>query len=272
MKTTVVVGDRTYQAVAAEVAPLVGIPLPPGNIMLVDHDHEAKDGQQRVGYPEGWPLHLSQYSDLTEAWQWFWFRQLIHSFTGFAHWDETRFSRAELNMLKGKWESLTKTKEAFTNFKGTDLYADYINQNGLDGLPGQAALTCCGNIVKVLGGPYRLGGKTLMKIETLDGNRPPPPIEKINRLRAPHVIFCATNVAAWRNERNIPFPFILDDGTYRVDPFPQLDPRDTLVPLRTNGKETVTYQRDGVWYAENYILASRLKPVTGMVVPSPYNL
>lgn len=252
--------------------PPAGIPLPPGNIMRVKHDHEAKDGQQRVGYPEVWPLYLSQYCDLTEAWQWFWFRQLVHSYTGFAHWDETRLSRAELNMLKGKWESLTKTKEAFTNFKGTDINADYINDNGLDGMAGQEPIICCGNIVKVLGGPYRLGGKTLMKVETLDGNRPPPPIEKINRLIAPHVIFCATNVAAWKDERGIRYPFILDDGTYRVDPFPQLDPRDTLVPLRSSGREAVTYQRDGVWYAENYITASRLAPVIGAVVPSAYNL
>lgn len=259
------------QIIVGKAQTLAGIPLPPGNIQQIKQDYEAKDGLQRVGYPGVYPLYLSQYCDLTEDWQWFWFRQLIHSFTGFAHWDEDRLSRAVLDMLKGKWKSLTKATEAFTNFRGTNNNRDHINNNGLDGVAGQEPLDCCGNIIKVLSGPYRLGGKTLMKVETLDGNRPPPPIEKINRLTAPHVIKCATNVAAWKDARNNRFPFVLPDGSYRVDPFPQLAPRDTLFSLRTNGKEAVTYQRDGVWYAENYITASRLKPVTGAVVPSPYH-
>lgn len=264
---------RTTTLVPRTVPPAAGIPLPPGNFMQIKHDREAMDDRQRVGYPEVYPLHLAQYCDLTEPWQWFWFRAgLVHPFTGYKHWDEKRLTRIELNMLKGKWESLTKTKEAFTNKKGTDLYADYINGNGLYGLPGQEPLACCGNIVKVLGGPYTLAGKKLMKIETLAGNRPPPPIEKVNRLLTPHVVFCFTNVAAWKDENGKRQPFILSDGSYRVDPAPQLAPLDTLVLLRTNGQEARTYERNGVWYAENYILESRLKPVTGTIVPSPYNL
>lgn len=266
-----IVGTIPVQIIVGKAQTPAGIPLPPGRIERIKHDHEAKDGKQRIGYPEVYPLRLSQYCDLTEAWQWFWFRQLVHSYTNFVHWDERRLSPAELKMLKGKWKSLTKSSEAFTNFRGTNENADYINGVG-QGMAGQEPLTCCGNIVKALG-----SSGAFTRIETLDGNRPPPPIDKVNRLLAPHVIFGATNVAAWKDDRNNRFPFLLPDGSYRVDPFPQLAPRDTLVPLRTNGKEAVTYQRNGVWWAENFILSSRLVPVTpttgqaGAVVPSPYN-
>lgn len=248
---------------AQPTEPMAGIPLPAGTMHQVLHDHEANDGKQRYGMPEVWPLYLARYCDLTEEWQRFWFKQLIHSYTGFTHWDEKKLTKAELDWLKGKWAGITKSSEAFTNFKGTDQCHDFIRgMNTSAELPGQEPLTCCGNIVKVMGGPVRMGGKTLIKIETLDGNKPPPAIEKINRLTAPHVIFCATNVS------RIIFP----DGKRRIDPFPQLAPHDVLVPLRTNGKEAETYVRDGVNYATNYILASRLKalPKGSTMVPRPY--
>ena len=259
-----------------------GIYLPPGTFRQIEHDQEAKDGLQRIGMPEVYPLHLSQYCELTEAWQWFWFRQLIHSYTGYQHWDETRLSATELSALKAKWRSLTKKSEAFTNFKGTDIFKDYITPNNLAGLPGQEPLDCCGNIVKVLSVGVRLAGEMKTPIETLDGSKPPPPISKINRLTAPHLIFCATNVAADKSDPKNWKTFTLPDGRDRVDPFPHLGSRDTLVCLRTNDKEandlkakgTVlvagTYTRDGVNYAVNYILSSRLKVFSGTRVPRAY--
>ena len=245
------------------IEPADGIPLPAGTIHVVLHDHEANDGKQRYGVPEVYPLHLSRYCELTEAWQWFWFRQLVHSFTGFMHWDETKLTKAELDWLKGKWAGITKSTEAFTNFKGTDQCADFVRGVNLSAdLPGQEPLTCCGNITNVLSGPHRLAGKILMKIETLDGSQPPPPIETINRLTAPHIILCATNVSKT----------IFPDGTRKIDLFPHLVPRDVLFPLRTNGKEAETYTRDGVSYAANYIVAGRLKaiPEGTKSVPRPY--
>lgn len=244
--------------------------LYPSNISQIKHDQEAKDGLQRIGLPEVYPLHLSRYCDLTEKWQWFWFRQLIHSYTGFVHWDETKLTKTELDMLKGKWASLTADGRAFTNFKGTKTCEDFIrNVNVGAGLPGQEPLICCGNIVKVLGDSVQLAGVMKTPIETLDGSKPPPPIERINRLTAPHLIFCATNVS----------PIILPDGRYRIDRFPQFDPRDTLVALRTNGKDADelkarnvvsvagTYTKDGVSYAVNYIKTHRLSKT---ITATPY--
>ena len=243
------------------------VSLPPGKFARILQDDEAKDGLQRIGMPAVFPLHLARYCSLTESWQRYWFALLIHAYTGWTHYDPARLTRTELEQLRGKWRSLTKSSEAFTNFKGTNEYRDYITPNNLPGLPGQEPLTCCGNVVKVLGEPVRLAGEWKTPIETLRGDVPPPPIEKINYLTAPHLIFLATNVAAdksagagrWK-------PIVLPDGRYRVDPFPQLP--NVPVPLRTHGREAETYQRDGMSCAVNYIKTSRLEAVT--VLASPY--
>lgn len=260
-----VLGDKKY------VSNNTSIPLPSGRFKLIEHDFQANDDKNRVGFPEVYPLVLSRYCDLTESWQWFWFRQLVHSFTNFQHWDERELQREDFELLKRKWKSITKGTEAFTNFRGVEKL-DYINDIDLGGNPGQEPLHCCGNIVKVLGNDVRISGRTVTPIETLDGSKPPPLISKINRLTAPHIIFCATNVS-----KNL-----LSNGVYEIDPFPHLEPRDTLVPVRTHGGEAVdlknrnivspagAYVRDGVNYAVNYILSDRLMDFSGSTVPRPY--
>jgi hypothetical protein len=264
-----------------------GIPLPSGDLMQVMHDYRADDGLIRIGMPSVLSMYLNQYTQLTEAWQWFWFRHLLHAYTDYAHWDSARLSPAELDMLKARWRSLTKHSEAFTNFKGTDLFHDYISPNKLPGLPGQEPLTCTGNIHKVLGDKIRFAGEMYTPIETLDGTQPPPSITLINRLTRPDLIPCATNVAADKSNRTAWTVVSLADGTWRVDPFPQLSPKPTPFVLRTNGKEADdlkarlrdkdipapagTYIRDGIHYAVNYIRSNRLQSFAGTVVPNPYN-
>src|SRR3990167_6819824 len=258
----------SFTLALADHAPLTGtlelpggIPLPAGEFARVLHDDEAMDDKgQRIRAPEVWPLYEVSYTPLTEAWQWFWFRQLIHSYTGFRHWDETLLTQAELDTLKGKWRSLTKGTEAFTNNHGTETYRDYISNRNLGaGLPSQGAITCCGNVVKIVGGATAKG----TPIWTLDGTKPPPPIERVNRLTTPWLIFCAVNIPGYVENR-VEYPlYVTVNGVRRVkaDPFPQLETfgRDTLVQLRSNGNKTgITYQRDGINYAVNFIKSSRL--------------
>jgi hypothetical protein len=242
----------------------IAISYPTSLYSRVLHDDEANDGKQRIGFPEVYPLYWKDFVPLGSDWQWFWFRQLIHAYTGFVHWDEKRLSATELNTLKGKWASLTKSAEAFTNYHGTDTCHDYIrNVNTGAEIPKQGAITCCGNVVKVIGEPTGKG----TPIETLDGLKPPPDIAKVNRLTTPWLIFLATNVPANKTDPKNWKPIILSDGRYRVDPFPQLP--NVPVPLRTNGnKSDSTYMRDGINYAVNYITTSRLIKVIG--IPSPY--
>lgn len=256
-----------------------GIVLPSGgSYKFIQHDDLAKDEKgQRIRAPEVYPLYLVEYTKLTEAWQWFWFRVgLVHPYTGYQHWDETRLTIPELDRLKQEWKSLTHAAKAFTNNFGTDNCHDYINGNDLPGLPEQGAITCCGNIVRVIGEPTHKG----TPIETLDGTKPPPPIEKVNRITRPDLIFCATNVPGVKIS-GIEYPLIVDSGVnkgrVKVDPFPNLADihtslsDDSCVPLRTNGnKSDRTYTRDGVYYAVNYIKTSRLVPIEGNHVPIPY--
>lgn len=280
----------------AALSVTAGIPVPPGTFSYILHDYEANDGLVRIGMPEVLSMYLNKYTELTSDWQWFWFKQMVHAYTGYAHWDLAELSKTELVSLKAKWRSLTKKSEAFTNFKGTDIFRDYVSPNNLSGLPGQEPLVCCGNIVKILGPSVRLTGAPFIPVETLDGTKPPPDISKVNRLTRPDLIPLATNVAAikpldsegrpvrdsskWRLD-------FLSDGTWRVNPFPQLAPRYTPFPLRTNGREAEaqeslfrsngisapagTYSKDGINYAVNYIRANRLEPLTAQTVPNPFN-
>lgn len=268
-----------------------GLPLPDGVFRKVAHDFEANDGLIRVGMPSVLSMYLNKYSELTEAWQWFWFRQMVHAYTRYVHWDEKKLSSTELGILKAKWRSLTKTSEAFTNFKGTDRYKDYVTPNKLTtGNPGQEPLACTGNVVKILTDQeIRFAGQNWIAVETLDGSLPPPPIDLVNHLTRPDLVPCATNVPANKPSNNSDTWTLmyLADGTWKIDPFPQLAPGNTPFPLRTNGKEANnlkvllrdkgnnypagTYEKGGIKLAVNYIRSVRLKLLQGGVVPSPYN-
>lgn len=247
--------------------------LPNGIHKFINHDDIANDFKgQRIRAPEVWPLYWVEYTDLTHDWQWYWFRVgLVHPYTGYEHWDEMRLELWQRVMLFSEWSSLTHGAKAFTNNTGTDIYKDYINvKNMSKSLPKQGAITCCGNIVRVIGNPTFRG----TPIETLDGTKPPPPIEKVNRLTRPDLIFCAVNIPGIKIG-GVEYPIMVGDRVV-ADPFPNVTDLplhksiDTLVPLRTNGnKSDLRYTRDGVNYARNYITTSRLVPTSG-VVPHPY--
>jgi hypothetical protein len=261
---SVTFGGRVYVP-----KPSGGIALPPGQYARILHDDEANDGKFRIRAPEVWPLYWVEYTELTQAWQWFFFRVgLVHPYTGYKHWDETKLTASELEMLKREWRSLTHGAKAFTNNAGTELYRDYISGKNMGaGLPAQGAITCCGNIVKIVGNATFKG----TPIETLDGTKPPPPIEKVNRIATPWLVFCAVNIPGYV-EGGKEFPqYVTVDGKKRVkaDPFPNLEPKDTCVPLRSNGNKTGNrYTRDGINLCVNYIRSSRLARVTS--VPRPY--
>lgn len=239
------------------------------------HDDEANDGKVRIGMPEVIPMFFVEYTDLTSARQWFWFRQIIHGFTGYSHWDERRLSSFDLTSLKREWRSITHERKAFTNNLGTDNCKDYVsNENlNLSCIPKQGAIYTAGNIVRVLGPATSRG----VPIETLDGRKPPPPIEKVNRILTPWLVFCATNVAA---DKSLGYgnwkPIFTPSGRHRVDPFPNMSDIptrrgiDVLVPIFSNGNKTgEIYSRDGVNYARNWIPARRLSERV-YTVPNPY--
>jgi hypothetical protein len=272
-----------------------GILLPPGGgYKLVIHDQFSPDGKDRIGMPEVWPLYISSYSDLTSAWQWYWFRVgLVHPFTGYETWDERKLSAADFRRLKAEWSSLTHGAKAFTNNHGTEQYTNYITgERNEGGTPKQGDIITCGNIVKVLGPKERKG----TPIETLDGMMPPPHPEIVNRLTRPDLLFAATNVAANKEDGYgdwKPVYFWKNGIRYeRVDPFPNMwgvpgaRSIDTIIPLRSNGQKaaklfgrSARYSKEYtlsngtnvmVHFAKNYIDSHRLTPVEGLYVPTPY--
>jgi len=289
--------NGTYQ-IENFLPPQDGILLPAGgNYRAVIHDQFSDDGKDRIGMPEVWPLWLSSYSELTEAWQWYWFRVgLVHPFTGYETWDETELLSTDLDRLKAEWRSLTHSAKALTNNAGTDTARDYISHRNLSSgdLPKQGDITFCGNVVRILGDSTGRG----TPIETLDGSYPPPSIEVVNRLTRPDLLFAATNVAAdkslgagkWK-----PIYFLRGGIRYeRVDPFPNVSDVpghksvDTLASLRTNGRKassvlgnSAQYSREysmlngtkvTVRFAKNYIDTHRLATIDGNFVPTPYVL
>lgn len=256
--------------------------FPSGNFAFLQHDDLADDWKgQRIRAPEVWPFYWVEYTELTEEWQWYWFRVgLVHPYTGYRHWNEKLLADWEFKLLQSEWSSLTHGAKAFTNNFGTEKYRDYINDEnqGMDN-PMQGAITCCGNLFRVIGDRIARG----TPIETLDGRYPPPPIEKVNRLTRPDLIFCAVNIPG-KKVAGVEVPLIVESGPnkgrIKADPFPNLwdhpssKSKDTLVPLRTNGaKSDYTYERDGVHYARNYISRASIKrlfPWNLRIVPDPY--
>lgn len=268
--------DISLRLAISKATKPAGIPLPAGNFARVLHDDEATDGRQRIGMPETQPLYYVDFSPMTEQWQWFWFRQMIYLFTNFVHWDEKRLPKAELDRLKAEWRSLTHGKKAFNNNHGTNEAQADGSDGGIDYISGrhnagrqakQASLITCGNVVRVLGSRTAKG----VPIETLDGLKPPPPIEKVNRLTTPWLIFAATNVPADKSDPKNWKPIYTASGRIRVDPFPNLAPKDTPVPLLSNSNKTGgRYTRDGISLVVNWIKSDRLTPITDGFLPSPY--
>lgn len=269
-------------SVKPNTPPQIGLPLPStGTYKFIEHDDIAQDDDgQRIRAPEVKPLYWVEYSPLTLEWQEFWFLTgLVHPYSGFQHMDINRLERWELDRLKAEWRSLTHGAKAFTNNHGTEEYRDYISERNLTkDLPSQGAITCAGNILKIMGSRVSKGYPVL----TLNGMKPPPDPNLVNRITHPELFFCATNVPGYTSGGK-EFPIIVESGKnagrIKVDPFPNLDDIptsksvDTIVPLRSNGNKVAeTFTENGIHFAINYanFTEKRIVNFEGRIVPTPY--
>ena len=117
---------------------------------------------------------------------------------------------------------------------------DYIAHDGL--LAG-------GNIVRITGEKTRLGGQVVYPFESLDASKPPPDINEVNVRTRPDLLQRAT-ISHFEQ---------LADGTYRVDPFPQLE--------RYNAHTVFLNISSG----QNYVPANRIMFLKRPETPNPYN-
>jgi hypothetical protein len=197
------------------------------------------------GYPETEKCLNSAYERMTEPWQRFWF-ELLKRF------DNNTLSEAA---LKNRWAGLTNDGKAFTNQHGSSTHRDYINQANMDAEDmGQENVTTCGNVVLAAGEPVQKMGQIYLPVKCIDRYSPPPPVDDV--MDKPWFIHRATVCLPYKVDPK-PTP-TAPNGTFRVNPFPDLDGRDVPVPFISRG---------GI----NYIDMRRLRKLnSGEPIPSPY--
>jgi hypothetical protein len=191
-----------------------------------------------------------KFVPLTPEWQWYWYRNLIYC--AFGHFDETKLDRKETRDMHAAWLWLTKGSEMVTNRHGPETHREVItgqDRNEASEFIAHDGLLAGGNIIKVTGDVLRKGGQVLYPFESLDGRQPAPDISEVNLVTRPDLFHRAT-IAHFEQ---------LPDGTFRVDPFPQLEPYNahTVILNISNG--------------QNYVPANRIRFLDEYGVPNPYN-
>jgi hypothetical protein len=215
------------------------------------HDHKYRTYPQKKAVPETVTTLLKdEFVPLTPDWQWFWYRNLIYC--AFGHFDETKLDKKQTNDMHKAWLWLTKGTEMVTNRHGPETHwevitgksekvgQDYISHDGL--LAG-------GNIVRITGEKTRLGGQVVYPFESLDASKPPPDLEEVNVETRPDLLQRAT-ISHYEQ---------LADGTYRVDPFPQLEKYNAHTVLLN------------ISNSQNYVPWNRILFFDRNETPNPYN-
>lgn len=268
MNITVTTGARSFRS-TARAAPVnsPGPTLPAGRRFgRLNHDFDLygvsrpthNDASLKtLGLPETVKTIYPEFIAMTKAWQFYWADVFSLSRFGLLYRD---VSAAQKDGIKLAFRSVTAGFRAFTNRRGwDDGYADYLNgvNTGSDPME-QETINTGGNVVELLSGQVRTGGKDAYKVRTLDGKQPPPDPLQVNHKTTPWLVFKAT---ISRREK------ILVNGQWNgqwkediVIPFDQLQGYDVPIPFVGDG-------------SENYIEAERIEILPdGAPVPRAYRL
>jgi hypothetical protein len=218
---------------------------------VFDHDYKYRTYPKKKAVPETvTTFRKDKFVPLSPEWQWFWYRNLIYC--AFGHFDETQLTKAETEDMHKAWLWLTKGTEMVTNRHGPETHWEVITgQSKNEGKEYIAhdGLLAGGNIIKVNGEKIRKGGQTLYPFESLDGSQPPPDINEVNVETRPDLFHRAT-ICHFEQ---------LADGTYKVDPFPQLEEYNAHTVLLN------------ISTAQNYVPANRILFLDSYETPNPYN-
>lgn len=218
---------------------------------VFDHDFKYRTYPREKAVPETvTTFRKDKFVPLTPDWQWYWYRNLIYC--AFGHFDETKLDKKETEAMHKAWLWLTKGTEMVTNRHGPETHREVITGENNDPRREYIAhdgLLAGGNIVKITGEKLRKGGQTLYPFESLNGKEPPPDINMVNLETRPDLFHRAT-ISHYEE---------FEDGTFRVDPFPQLEQFNahTVILNISNG--------------QNYVPANRIQFLDGYEVPNPYN-
>jgi len=216
-----------------------------------DHDRKYRTYPKKIARPETVTTFLkNKFVALSPEWQWFWYRNLIYC--AFGHFNESKLNKEQKRDMHKAWLWLIKGSEMVTNRHGPETHwevitgehknrgQDYISHDGL--LAG-------GNIIRVTGEKIRKGGQDLYPFESMDGSKPPPDINEVNVETRPDLLHRAT-ISHFEQ---------LDDGTFKVDPFPHLE--------KYNAHTVIL----NISIDQNYVPANRIMFLNGYATLNPYN-
>ena len=198
----------------------------------------------KYGLPATVKTFNSKFMKLTRPWQNYWFGLLKLAAPG---WSEADLKRA--------WASLTKSDRCYTNGKGSDVLADYINGNNLDKGPMmKETIFTTGAILQILDHAkiYAKRGGLYYRVLIMDGNKNPPPLPSHAGL-SPFV--------HWATVSRRELEYV--DGKWVgrediINPFPQLGGMSVPVPNMGNG-------------TSDYVPVERIRILQpGEEFPNPY--
>ena len=216
-----------------------------------EHDHKYRNFPRRKPVPETVTTFLKEkFVPLNDDWQWFWYRNLIYC--AFGHFDETKLNSEETKDMHKAWLLMIKGTEMVTNRHGPETHWEVItgeNKNEGKDFIAHDGLLAGGNIIRITGEKIRKGGKIMYPFESMDGSKPPPDINEVNVETRPDLLPRAT-ICHFEQR---------DDGTYRVDPFPQLEQFNAHTVFLNISTE------------QNFVPANRITFLDGNERPNPYN-
>ncbi len=206
-----VVQNIKYPAYIAKTAvvwdSIVDTPPPPPPIptdrpqlYFIKHDWELQGWRGRNPYKAPEVHYLDHYTKLTPAWQNFWFNL-------------NRPSEFSDSYNKTQFAKYTASNAFITDYKGSDLLADYINGTNLDKPPMEIkCLFCGGNVVTGFDDGIYLYPSFLNGMDN-----PPAPITYKTH---PWFIHQATIIS-----------IDLPDGKRQINPFVNFGGRNTGIPV-----------------------------------------
>lgn len=216
-----------------------------------DHDFKHRSHPKKKAAPETVNTFLKdKFVPLTPDWQRFWYRNLIYC--AFGHFDENKLNKKQTEDMHKAWLWLTKGTEMVTNRHGPETHWEVItgkSKHKGEEYIAHDGLLAGGNIIRITGEKIRKGGQDLYPFESMDGSQPPPDINEVNVETRPDLLQRAT-ISHYEE---------LDDGTFRVDPFPQLE--------KYNAHTVILNISRG----QNYVPANRIMFLDGDERPNPYN-
>jgi len=185
---------------------------------------EDKDRLKNIqGWPEMVPFEPRAGVKLTEELQWFWFKQLILSYFGHAHFD--MLTPQERVFIKNAWRGITKGHTAFCNSKGTDTGRDFIRDvNRNEELPVLWENTCGGSTVELNSDATNAKGYKVKTLRVSDYEK----WKNWTFLDHPQFFTFGTNATPYLIGTIDTFT---TQGPWKVDPMHYLDGKHIPVPI-----------------------------------------